>query len=96
MAVLAALEAMKQPARALVVQVQVTRTPDQGLVTLINDLADCSGGALIIVLMGHEHLASWVACPQDRLDDWARLARATGAHVTSPNELPTVLGRVLK
>ncbi len=94
-AVLAALKAMRRPAKAMVVQVQVTRTPDQGLVNLINDLADCSGGALIIVLMGDEHLASWVAYPEDRLSDWARLARATGAHLTLPSDYPKILDRVL-
>ncbi len=85
--VLGALDGRQQPAAYFVVQSTARRTPDRGLVALINQLADAAGGVLIIALADTESLEDWGVDPQARLADWHRLAQQTGGQVQS---LPSV------
>lgn len=84
--VLGALSVRKQPAAFLVVQCTARRTPDRGLIDLINQLADAAGGGLTIALSDMDGLEDWGVAPSARLADWHRLARQTGGQIQSRQE----------
>ncbi|HEY7906518.1 MAG TPA: DUF2868 domain-containing protein, partial [Wenzhouxiangella sp.] len=84
--VLEALSARKESARFLVVQSTARRTPDRGLIDLINQLADAAGGQLIIALTDMDGLEDWGVAPAARLADWHRLAQQTGGEIQTPEE----------
>lgn len=89
--VLGALSARKKSARFLVVQCTARRTPDRGLIDLINQLADAAGGGLIIALADMDGLEDWGVTPAARLADWHRLAQQTGGQIQSPQEAQTTV-----
>lgn len=93
--VLAALEAKREPVGCLVVSCDARRTPDQGLVSLINQLADAARGALIIALSGTDALSDWGVDPSSRMEDWASLGEVTGASVIPINMLGAKIDEVM-
>lgn len=93
--VLAAFEAQKAPALCLILEVQTRRSPDQGMIELINHLADASGGALLIVLSDFEALQSWEVDEDQRIEEWTRVGLQTGGRLVLPEELKQVLEEVV-
>lgn len=93
--VLAALDAKREPVGCLVVVCDARRTPDQGLVILINQLADVAKGALIVALYGVDGLSDWGVNPSSRMADWASLGEVTGADVMPIDVLPAKIEEVM-
>lgn len=93
--VLAALSSNPTPARCLVIALQARRSPDQGLIELINRLADAAGGALLIVLTDIEGLKAWGVDEASRWEEWSWMGQQTGGRVIRPEELKQALDEVI-
>ena len=93
--VLAALRAKREPTACLVVVCEARRTPDQGLVTLINQLADAAKASLVIGLSGIDELAGWGVDPSARMEDWQSVGEVTGARVVGLDALDEAVDEVM-
>lgn len=93
--ILGALLAKRDPVQCLVVYCQARRTPDQGLIALINQLTDAAQGGLVIALIGQDSLSSWGVNVLDRMQDWEMLAKATGGRVVRIEALEPTLHKLL-
>ena len=92
--VLSALAARPSPVRYLIVFCSYQRTPDQGLSSLINHLADVAGGGLLIVLADLSQHERSKCLGESRYGSWVSLGQQTGGQLLCFDELPLALSRL--